>query len=127
MGQPASRGVEFSLHRKLIHGGRPYAPWLRLHSPNHRVYDVLVGLDLATQHGDPADRHLRLALTILTEKRRAYGTWLRHRAHPDVSAETTFDPDTEERKPVVIEKPERANKWLTLQALRLSKRVEDAS
>jgi len=49
------------------------------------------------------------------------------RLHPDVSAETTLHPDWEKMKPLVIEVPRRPSRWITLQALRVFKRVGDAS
>jgi hypothetical protein len=121
-----ARGAEFYLERKLFEEGRPYAPWLRLHYPNHYFYDVLVGLDVLTQLGFGGDRRLRPALKILTEKRRADGTWLLDRSHPDLGSGTKIEPDVSKMKPLVIEAPGKPSKWITLKALRVLKRVEDA-
>jgi hypothetical protein len=127
MEQAISRGAEFYLERKLFEEGRRYAPWFRLHYPNHYYYDILVGLDVITQLGFAGDRRLRPALKILTEKRRRDGTWLMDRLHPDIGAGTTIHPEKEKIKPLVIEEPGKPSKWITLKALRVLKRVENAA
>lgn len=127
MEQAISRGAEFYLKRQLINEGRPYAPWRRLHYPNHYFYDVLVGLDVLTQLGFAGDRRLRPALRILTEQRRGQGPWLLGPAHPDVGSGVTIHPDKEKIRPLVIEKPGESSKWITLKALQVLKRVEDAN
>lgn len=121
-----SMGAEFYLERKLFEEGRPYAPWLRLHYPNHYFYDILVGLDVLTQLGFGGDRRLQPALKILMEKRRSDGSWLMDRSHPDVGPGMTVHPDKRKIKPLVIEEPGRPSKWITLKALRVLKRVEEA-
>jgi hypothetical protein len=121
-----SRGAEFYLDRKLFHEGRPYAPWLRLHYPNHYYYDILVGLDVLTQLGYAGDRRLRPALKILTEKRRPDGTWLMDRLQPDIGPNTTIHPDKAKIKPLMIEQPGKPSKWITLKALQVLKRVKAA-
>ena len=120
------RGVEFYLERKLFEEGRPYPPWLRLHYPNHYFYDVLVGLDLVTQLGHAGDRRLRPALQRLTAQRQRDGTWSMDRLHPDVGSGPNARPDRKVR-PLLIERPGRPSKWITLKALRVLKRVERAS
>ena len=122
-----SRGAEFYLERELYREGRPYAPWLRLHYPNHYFYDILVGLDVLTQLGFGGDRRLRAGLKILMKKRRGDGTWLLDRSHPDLGPGTTIHPDKKKTKPLVIEEPGKPSKWITLKALRVLKRVEDAA
>jgi hypothetical protein len=120
-----SRGAEFYLRRRLFHEGPRYAPWLRLHYPNHYYYDILVGLDVLTQLGFGGDRRLQPALRLLTEKRHRDGTWSMDRLHPDVSGPKA----AQYRKGVTalrIEAPGRPSKWITLKALRVLKRVEDA-
>jgi hypothetical protein len=126
MEQAISTGAEFYLERKLFKEGRPYAPWLRLHYPNHYFYDILVGLDVLTLLGFGGDRRLEPALTILRDKRRSDGTWLPDRLNPDFGPGTTGNPD-KKAKPLVIEEPGKPSKWITLAALRVLKRVEDAS
>ena len=124
--QAISRGAEFYLERRLFKEGRPYAPWLRLHYPNHYFYDILVGLDVLTQLGFGGDRRLQPALRILAGKRRRDGTWLMDRLHPDIGPGTTIHPDTRKIKPLVIERPGKPSKWITLKALRVLKRVDEA-
>jgi len=121
-----ARGAEFYLERRLFREGPRYAPWFRFHYPNHYYYDVLLGLDLITQLGYAGDRRLRPALEILRKKRQRDGTWRIDRAHPDVQGPKA----AQYRKgvtPLVIERPGEPSKWLTLKALRVLKRVEDAT
>jgi hypothetical protein len=126
MQRAISNGAEFYLRRKLYREGRSYAPWLRFHYPNHYFYDILVGLDVLTQLGYGGDRRLQPALKILMEKRRADGTWLLDRSHPDVGPGVTIHPDPKKIKPLVIEEPGKPSKWITLKALRVLKRVSEA-
>ncbi len=125
MEQAIARGLEFYLQRRLFREGPRYAPWFRLHYPNHYYYDILVGLDLVTRLGAAGDRRLRPALKLLADKRRPDGSWWIDRLHPDVSG-----PDAAQYRkgvtPLRIEEPGRPSKWITLQALRVLKRVEDA-
>ena len=120
-----SKGAEFYLRRKLFQEGGRYAPWFRLHYPNHYYYDILVGLDVLTQLGYGGDRRLEPALRLLARKRARDGTWRIDRSHPDV-----FGPKAAQYQkgvtPLVIEEPARPSKWLTLKALRVLKRVGDA-
>jgi hypothetical protein len=127
MEQAISNGAEFYLERKLFEEGRPYPPWLRLHYPNHYYYDILVGLDLLTQLGFAGDRRLRPALKVLTDQRRPDGRWLMDRIHPDVGVAAQYRPDDRKLAPLVIEKAGQPSKWITLRALRVLKRVQDAS
>lgn len=121
-----ARGAEFYLQRRLFKEGRPYAPWLRLHYPNHYFYDILVGLDVLTRLGFAGDRRLAPALELLAAKRRRDGTWAIDRVHPDLGAGIAISPDPKQVKPLVIEAPGRPSKWITLQALRVRQRVADA-
>ena len=121
-----ARGAEFYLKRKLTEEGKPYAPWLRLHYPNHYYYDVLIGLDLLTGFGYGSDRRLRPAIELLEKKRRPDGTWLNERSHPDLGPGTGHRPDPKKVKPLVIEEPGNPSKWITLKALRVLRRVEDS-
>jgi hypothetical protein len=121
-----SKGAGFYLDRQLLHEGPRYAPWFRLHYPNHYYYDFLVGLDVLTQLGFAGDRRLRPALRLLTEKRQRNGTWLMDRLHPDVLGPKA----AQYRKgvtPLRIEEPGSPSKWITLKALRVLKLVEEAS
>jgi hypothetical protein len=126
MEEAISRGAEFYLQRRLIHEGPRYAPWFRLHYPNHYYYDILVGLDVLTQLGFAGDRRLQPALELLAKKRLRDGSWRMDRLHPDVSGPKA----AQYRKgvtPLRIEEPGRPSRWITLKALRVRKRVEDAS
>jgi hypothetical protein len=126
MERAVSAGVEFYLDRKLFEEGRPYAPWLRLHYPNHFFYDILVGLDVVTALGYGSDRRLQPALKILMEKRRRDGTWLMDRSHPDLGPGVTMNPVQKKVKPLLLEEPGKPSKWITLRALRVLKRFRDA-
>jgi len=121
------RGAEFYLERRLMHeGGKRYSPWFRFHYPNHYFYDILVGLDVMTRLGYGYDRRLRQALDILAKKRQRNGTWLLDAAHPDIGPGAHY---TLRRKvkSVTLEEPGKPSKWITLTALRVLKRVENAS
>jgi hypothetical protein len=120
------RGAEFYLERKLFEEGRPYAPWLRFHYPNHYYYDILLGLDVLTQLGFAGDKRLRPALEMLSKKRQRDGTWLMDKLHPDVAPPATVHPDPSKTKPLVIEEPGKPSKLITLRALRVLKRVKEA-
>jgi hypothetical protein len=128
--QSIARGAEFYLERKLFEEGkRRYAPWFRFHYPNHYYYDILIGLDLLTNLGYADDKRLGPALKILNEKRQADGTWLLDRVHPDVGPgfeESGFGVEGGP-KPFALEEVGKPSKWITLTALRILKRVEDAS
>jgi hypothetical protein len=125
MEQSIARGAEFYLKRELFKEGRPYAPWLRFHYPNHYYYDILVGLDILTQLGFGGDRRLRPALKLLEEKRRSDGTWLMDRVHPDVGSNRSYLPSGPVKR-LVLEPQGKPSKWITLTALRVLKAVEAA-
>ncbi len=122
-----SRGAEFYLERKLFEEGRRYAPWFRFHYPTHYFYDVLVGLDVLTELGFGGDHRLGPALQILLEKRRDDGTWLLDRVHPDMVPVRGRGAAARRVRPLVLERAGKPSKWITLTALRVLKRVEDAS
>lgn len=120
------RGAEFYLRRRLFREGRRYAPWFRLHYPQHYFYDILVGLDVLTELGFSADRRLEPALEILRQKQRRDGTWASDRVHPDLGPGIQIHPDPKKVLPLEIEPPGRPSKWITLKALTVLKRVEEA-
>ena len=70
---------------------------------------------------------LRPALKILKDKRRADGTWALDRAHPDLGPGTKINLSVKKVKPLELEVPGKPSKWITLTALRILKRVDDAS
>lgn len=122
------RGAEFYLQRKLFEEGkRRYPPWFRFHYPVHYYYDVLVGLDLMTGLGYADDPRLSPALKILKEKRQPNGTWLLDRVHPDLGPGSGYGLDTSGVRPFELEKAGEPSKWITFTALRVLKRVEDAT
>ena len=126
MERAISGGAEFYLERKLFEEGKRYAPWFRFHYPRHYFYDVLVGLDVLTELGYGGDHRLEPALGILRRKRQSDGTWLLDRAHPDEGGGNAGGAATRKRRPLVLEPAGRPSKWITLTALRVMKRVEDA-
>jgi len=121
-----ARGAEFYLERRLFREGKKYAPWFRFHYPVHYYYDILVGLDLITQLGYADDKRLEPALKILTDKRRPDGRWVLDRVHPDFERGSGFTPYSKKPKPFALEARGKPSKWITLTALRVLKRVEDA-
>ena len=123
MDRAVARGTEFYLERRLFREGRRYAPWFRFHYPTHYYYDVLVGLDMLTLLGCAGDRRLRPALEILRDRRRRDGRWLLDRVHPDESPKG----GARKVRPLALERPGEPSLWITLTALRVLKRVADAS
>ncbi len=126
MERAISRGAEFYVERKLFEEGRRYAPWFRFHYPTHYYYDVLVGLDVLTRLGYAGDRRLEPALQVLCNKRRGDGTWILDRVHPD-EGPRGGPAAARKVKPLALEREGRPSKWITLTALGVLKRVEDAS
>ncbi|MGA8542144.1 MAG: hypothetical protein WB947_01160 [Thermoplasmata archaeon] len=126
MNESIARGAEFYLQRRLSQEGPRYAPWFRFHYPNHYFYDTLVGLDLLTKLGYARDRRLRPALKILGKKRRRDGSWIIDRANPDAPA-SLLHLHVKKVRPLQLEPPGQPSKWITLTALRVLKRVEEAS
>jgi len=116
MQRAIARGAEFYLDRKLLGERRPPPERLWLHYPTHYYYDILVGLDALTQLGYGGDRRLRPAVDLLRKKRRSDGSWLMDRPHPD----------SQNPRQLVIEPQGRPSKWITMKALRVLKRVEEA-
>ena len=126
MTRAIEKGAEFYLERKLFEEGKRYAPWFRLHYPNHYFYDILVGLDVLTQLGFSDDRRLGPALDLLRNRRQRDGTWILDRVHPDVRPGTKIYSDPKKVRPLVIEPPGEPSKWITLKALTVLKRIGGA-
>ena len=120
------RGAEFYLERRLFREGRRYAPWFRFHYPTHYYYDLLVGLDVLSRLGYAGDRRLRPALEVLLRKRRGDGTWVLDRIHPDEEPAPRAGTGARRVRPLALERAGRPSLWVTLTALRVLKRVEDA-
>ncbi len=117
------RGAEFYLERNLFKEGARYSPWFRFHYPTHYFYDILVGLDVLTGLGYAGDRRLQPALQTLYSKRRKDWTWLLDRSHPDEVPHDT----RRNTRPLTLELPGMPSKWITLKAMRVLKRVEEAN
>jgi hypothetical protein len=126
MQKAVERGAEFYLQRQLLHEGPRYAPWSRLHYPNHYFYDFLIGLDLLTKLGYAEDRRLRPALKLLDARRRRDGTWIIDRANPDAPPKL-LGLHVKRVRLLQLEAPGRPSKWITLRALQVLKRVQDAN
>ena len=128
--QSIARGAEFYLKRKLFEEGKGrYAPWFRFHYPNHYYYDILIGLDLLTNLGYADDKRLRPAVKILKNKRQSDGTWLLDKVHPDLGPRATLSSFSIDGspKPLGLEEAGKPSKWITMTALRVLKRIDDAS
>jgi hypothetical protein len=120
------RGAEFYLERRLFDDGEPlYPPWLRFHYPNHYYYDILVGMDVLTRLGYGADRRLRPALKILNDKMMPSGMWALDRVHPDLAPGAEYSLRKRPRR-FSLEREGKPSKWITLKALLVKKRVEQA-
>ncbi len=119
------RGAEFFLERRLLQQGKKYVPWTRSHYPVHYYYDFLVGLDMLTRLGYGGDPRLRPALELLEKKRRPDGTWALDKIHPDLGLGAGY---RFPRKPkrFALETEGKPSKWITLTALQVLKRVEEA-
>lgn len=126
MKRAIEQGAEFYLARRLFEEGRRYAPWFRFHFPTHYYYDLLVGLDVLTQLGFADDRRLDPALDHLRAQRRRDGRWTLGRIHPDLGPGLRDDPHGPKSLPLEIEPAGQPSKWITLKALTVLKRVEDA-
>jgi hypothetical protein len=119
------RGAEFYLARGILResDGSRYAPWERVHYPNHYYYDVLVGLDTLTALGFGGDARLRPALELLDSKRRADGTWPLEGVQPDLEPDDEYHP-TEPVYPFLLESVGLPSRWVTLLAQRVHERIE---
>jgi hypothetical protein len=121
------RGVEFYLQKRLFDDGeKPYPPWFRFHYPNHYYYDILVGMDVITKLGYADDRRLRPALKILGGKMITGGVWTIERHHPDLAPGARYSLRKKPRR-YVLEREGRPSKWITLKALVVKKRVDEAT
>ena len=123
-------GVEFLLEQNLG-VGKGYEPWLRIHFPRHYYYDFLLGLELATSLGDPADPRLKPALDLLLSKKSAEGRWSLDDTHPDVDPEgdPPYKPIYDEmmrdkpKNKLEIEPPGEPSRWATLSAMWIIQRA----
>jgi hypothetical protein len=120
------RGAEFFLHRHLMEEGTRYAPWFRIHYPNHYYYDILVGLRTLTRLGYGGDRRLAPALRWLASKRGRDGTWAMDETHPDVEPDFPGDNLYRPFFPMTLELLHQPSRWATVEALSVLARVESA-
>jgi len=121
------RGLEFYLERHLLHQGRRYDPWYRLHFPYHYYYDVLVGLEFVTALGRGDDLRAKTAIELLKKKKLRDGRWLMDAVHPDYlnagKLPRWFPKYRDRLKPFSLEAAGEPSKMITLRALRLLKRL----
>jgi hypothetical protein len=108
------RGVEFLLMHRLFkadhHGFRIIKKgWLKLGFPWF-FYDILRGLSVLTKLGYTRDERLNDALEILLQKQNAEGRWI-------------LESTPSGRMHTSLEQKGKPSKWITLQALRVLKRI----
>lgn len=121
------RGAEFYLEKELFkQGHRRYLPWFRFHYPVHYYYDLLVGFDVITRLGYEDDKRLKAGLEILNKKRLVGGTWALDAIHPDLGTGAGYRLRAKPKR-FALEKEGAPSKWITLTALQILKRVDDAT
>ncbi len=125
------KGVEFFLERELHKQGVRWEPWYRFHYPTHYYYDILVGLDVLTALGYSNDKRLGYAISLLKEKRRRDGRWNLDANRPEESAALAAfrkeHPRSLDPTPFALESPGKASKMITLTALKILKRLDEAN
>lgn len=130
MQRAVEEGAEFFLERELHKQGGPYEPWNRFHYPIHYYYDLLVGLDFMTALRYGGDPRLEHALSVLRKKRRGDGRWNLDAVHPDVEGAIAewFDQHPKDRPtPFALEAVGAPSKMITLRAMRVLHRIEEAT
>jgi len=125
------RGAEFFLERELHRQGARWEPWYRFHYPVHYYYDILVGLDFMAALGYSGDKRLRYAVSLLKEKRRRDGRWNLDANRPEDSAALTAfrnqHPKSKDMTPFVLERPGQPSKMITLTAMKVLARLDEAT
>jgi len=89
-----------------------------------------VGLDFMTALGQTDDPRLQHALAFLEKKRRADGRWNLDAVHPDVEggiAEWFAKHPKQAPTRFALEKPGAPSKMITLKAMLVLKRIQDAT
>jgi len=119
MKQTIEKGAEFLLMHRLYradhHGYRVInRQWLKFSFPWFYGYHVLRGLLVLTKLGYTEDERLGDAVELLVQKRRPDGTWLLEGAPTG-------------RMQASIEAVGKPSKWITLNALRVVKRLHKTS
>lgn len=113
------RGAEFLLMHRLYkadhHGYKVVnLQWLRFSFPWFYGYNILRGLSVATKLGYINDERLTDAVKMMLQKRRPDGTWLLENAPTG-------------RMQANIETVGKPSKWITLNALKVLKRLHETS
>ncbi|HXW36965.1 MAG TPA: hypothetical protein VEJ36_03565, partial [Nitrososphaerales archaeon] len=125
------RGAEFFLERELHKQGARWEPWYRFHYPVHYYYDILVGLDFMTALGYADDKRLGFAISHLKEKRGDDGRWNLDANRPEESAALTAwrkeHPKSKDMTSYALEEAGKPSKMITLTALSVLKRVDEAN
>jgi hypothetical protein len=120
-----ARGAEFFLDRHLSEEGKVrYAPWFRIHYPNHYYYDLFVGLRMLTRLGFGADPRLAPALRWLGKKRGRDGTWSLDAVHPDIDPVLAGYQYDHIMFPMELEPVGTPSRWATTEALAVLARVD---
>jgi len=115
MNRTVARGAEFLLMHRLFQADHHRykvinRQWLKFSFPWFYGYHILRGLAVVTKLGYTEDERLRDALKIMLQKRRPDGTWLLEGAPTG-------------RMQANIEAVGKPSKWITLNALRVLKRL----
>lgn len=115
--EAARRGAEFLLMHRLYKADHHDfqvidESWLRLGFPRF-FYDVLRGLDVVTRLGYARDERIDDALRLLLQKQGSDGRWLLEQT-PSGRMQTN------------LEQKGKPSKWITMNALRVLKRVSKA-
>jgi hypothetical protein len=119
------RGAEFYLKRRLmVEGSDRYAPWFRIHYPNHFFYDLLVGLRMLTRLGYGGDARLKPAVKWLQSQRNRGGTWELGGIHPNFDENIPGYTFRQPILPLMLEGPGQPSQWATVEALSVLSRVE---
>jgi len=113
------RGVEFLLMHRLYkadhHGYKVINRyWLKFSFPWFYGYNILRGLSVVTKLGYVDDECLTDAVEVLIQKRRLDGTWL-------------LDSAPTGRMQANIETVGKPSKWITLNVLRVLKRLQETN
>jgi len=119
MKQAIERGAEFLLMHHLFkadhHGYKVInRQWLKFSFPWFWGYNVLRGLSVLTKLGYTEDERLRDAVELLFQKRRPDGIWI-------------LDNAPTNRMQANIETVGKPSKWITLNALRVLKRLHETN
>jgi len=119
MRRTIEEGAEFLLMHRLFkadhHGYRVInRQWLKFSFPWFWGYNVLRGLSVLTKLGYSEDERLKDAVELLLQKRRPDGTWLLENAPSG-------------RMQANIETVGKPSKWITLNALRVLKRLHETN